>query len=232
MESRFWEGTYFFWDCSVTGAIHMNNHIQKSLSFYKLEIWAIRWKEIFTVIFLRSWSHGEWHILVFLKKYLETHETTLKKMKIPWKPWMKLPRKPWKYFEKSWKPTKNHVTTLKNQHTGMFWQTNRKTQSVLLFYKDHVSFPIISIYTVALLPVLLIRLPFWSNDYQRSFTKLALKIQIENLRQISIMSFFRAFKCFTWGQSTNGVTLEYNCKPDKPRRTTQYRLPTEKNRVF
>ena len=155
-----------------------------------------------------------------------------KKLKIPWKPWMKLPRKPWKYFEKSWKPTKNHVTTLKNQHTGMFWQTNRKTQSVLLFYKDHVSLPIISIYTVALLLVLLIRLPFWSNDYQRSFTKLALKIQIENLRQISIMSFFRAFKCFSWGQSTNGVTLEYNCKPDKPRRTKQYRLPTEKNRVF
>ena len=157
-----------------------------------------------------------------------------KKLKIPWKPWMKLPRKPWKYFEKSWKPTKNHVTTLKNQHTGMFWQTNRQAHSVFffLFYKDHVSLPIMSICTVALLPVLLIRLPFWSNDYQRSFTKLALKIQIENLRQISIMSFFRAFKCFSWGQSTNGVTLEYNCKPDKPRRTTQYRLPTEKNRVF
>ena len=153
-------------------------------------------------------------------------------MKIPWKPWMKLPRKPWKYFEKSWKPTKNHVTTLKNQHTGMFWQTNRQTHSVLLFYKDHVSLPIISIYTVALLLVLLIRMPFWSNDYQRSFTKLALKIQIENLRQISIMSFFRAFKCFSWGQSTNGVTLEYNCKPDKPRRTTQYRLPTEKKQSF
>ena len=114
----------------------------------------------------------------------------------------------------------------------MFWQTNRQTHSVLLFYKDHVYLPIISIYTVALLLVLLIRMPFWSNDYQRSFTKLALKIQIEHLRQISIMSFFQAYKCFSLGQSTNGVTLEYNCKPDKPRRTTQYRLPTEKNRVF
>ena len=128
LESRFWEGTSFSWDCSVTGAIQMNNHIQKSLLFYKLEIWAIRWKEIFTVIFLRSWSHGEWHILVFFKEipwnpwnYLEKNENTLKimnettskTMKILWKI-MKTNQKPCNYLEK---PTHGHVLTDKQENT-------------------------------------------------------------------------------------------------------------------
>ena len=43
-----------------------------------------------------------------------------------------------------------------------------------------------------------------------------------------VVFYFQAFKCFSWGHSTNGVTLEYNRRSDKPRRTTQYRLPTVK----
>ena len=132
----------------------------------------------------------------------------------------------WRVDLKIIKTNQKPFNYLEDQHTNMFWHTNRQAHSVLLFYIDHISSNHLNLgccttagaFDKAALLIKWLSALIHQVGLENTNWKFAPNIHY-------VLFYFQAFKCFSWVHSTNGVTLEYNRKPDKPRRTTQYRLP-------